>query len=140
MKSELDVIRPDAQRSLTPSRERELGAIVTDMWSNAETLLRAELDLGLAKLDLRVEKLKHSLLLATLGGAIVYAGVLLLLAAAVLGLSQVMAPWLSALLLGVVVTAVGATLLMRGEDTAAAALESDEHSPRETRAMKEAIK
>lgn len=140
MKSELDVIRPDAQRSLTPSAERELGAIVTDMWSNAETLLRAELDLGLAELDLRVEKLKRALLLATLGGAIVYAGVLMLLAAAVLGLSQVMAPWLSALLLGAVVTAVGATLLMRGEDKAEGALKSDEHSPRETRAMKEAIK
>lgn len=140
MKSELDVIRPDAQRSLTPSRERELSAIVTDMWSNAETLLRAELDLGLAELDLRVEKLKRALLLATLGGAIVYAGVLLLLAAAVLGLSQVMAPWLSALLLGAVVSAVGATLLMRSDDKAEAALKSDEHSPRETRAMKEAIK
>jgi len=140
MKSELDVIRPEAQQSLTPSRERELGAIVTDMWSNAESLLRAEVDLGLAELDLRVEKLKRALLLATLGGAVVYAGVLLLLAAAVLGLSQVMAPWLATLLLGAVITAIGATLSLRGEDKAEATFKSDEHSRRTTRAMKEAIK
>lgn len=140
MKAELDVIRPNAEPPFTPSHERELGAIVTDMWRNGENLLRAELDLGLAELDVRVVKLKHSLLMGTIAGATVYAGILLLLAAAVLGLSQFIAPWLSALLLGAVVTAVGATLLMRGEDTTKAAQQPDPHSERSTRTMKEAIK
>jgi putative superfamily III holin-X len=43
---------------------------------------------------------------------------MVLLAAAVLGLATVMAPWLAALIVGVVVTLVGATLFLVGRKAA----------------------
>jgi len=152
MKQEFDVVSPatpDALRSSLPrgasapfeaSRERELGAIVSDMWINAEKLLRQEVELGLAELSLRADKLKQGLLSAAIAGAFLFAGVLTLLATVVLGLSKVMEPWLAALIVGSLVTGVGVTLLMRGEHKLEQATTPDEHLHRTTRAMKEAIK
>jgi len=140
MRTELDVARNPQPEPVSVSRERELGAIVADMWENGEKLVRQELELGLAELDIRVDKLKQSLLMATLGGATLYAGILVLLAAVVLGLSKVMEPWLAALIVGGLVTGAGTTLVLRGESKAVEAVKPDEHSHRTVRAMKEAIK
>jgi len=135
------------QRTGTPSgepdavsRERELSAIVTHMWDNAENLARQEMKLGLKEIDLRVDRLKQALIFGSVGGLTVYAGILVLLAAAVLGLATVMAPWLAALIVGGLVTAGGATMLMRGEQKAEGVVKPDEHSRRTVRAMKEAVK
>ena len=49
------------------------------------------------------------------GGVIAFSGWLALLAAAILGLSQVLAPWLSALIVAVVVIALGAGLALFGK-------------------------
>jgi uncharacterized protein (DUF2062 family) len=49
------------------------------------------------------------------GGLITFSGWLVLLAAAVLGLSTVVAPWLAALIVGLVVLALGAALLFFGK-------------------------
>jgi hypothetical protein len=148
MRAELEVVRNrptdtgsvSGERELSVSRERELGAIVADMWENGEKLVRQELELGMAELDLRIDKLKQSLLMATIGGAVLYAGVLVLLAAAVLGLANVVAPWLAALIVGGPITAVGAFMVLRGEQKAVESVKPDEHSHRTARAMKEAIK
>ena len=129
--------RPDP---LTTSSEREVGAIVADVWENAEKLVRQELELGLAELDRRVDKLKIGLVTAAIGGAVLYGGVLVLLAAVVLGLSEVMAPWLAALIVGGVVTAIGAAMGMGGGNKAAEAAKPDEHLHRTARAMKEVVK
>jgi hypothetical protein len=140
MKQEFELMPPKAPASLSVSGERELGTIVSDMWLNAEKLLRQELELGLAELSLRADKLKQGLLSAAIAGAFLFAGVLTLLATVVLGLSKVMEPWLAALIVGSVVTSVGVTLLMRGEHKIEQAGTPDEHLHRTTRAMKEAIK
>jgi hypothetical protein len=50
------------------------------------------------------------------GGICVFAGLLVLLAAAVLGLATVLPPWLSALIIGVLVVALGAGLLLLGKN------------------------
>lgn len=140
MKQDFDVMPPRARDSLSVSGERELGAIVSDMWLNAEKLLRSELELGLAELSLRADKLKQGLLSAAIAGAFLFAGALSLLAAVVLGLSKVMEPWLAALIVGGLVSGVGVTLLTRGEHKVEQAVTPDEHLHRTTRAMKEAIK
>jgi len=140
---ELEVVRtPSSEESgeRPVASERELSAIVTHMWENAETLVRAELDLGLKELDIRVDKLKQSLLMASIGGAVLYAGVLTLVATIVIGLSKVMEPWIAALIVGVLVTGVGAAMCMRGEKKGEEAVKPDEHLHRTTRAMKEAFK
>jgi hypothetical protein len=126
--------------TLTTSNERQVGAIVADVWENAEKLVRQELELGLAELDRRVDKLKIGLVSATIGGAVLYAGLLTLLAAVVLGLSNVMAPWLAALIVGLVVTGVGAAMGKFGASKAAESAQPDQHLDRTVRAMKEAVK
>jgi uncharacterized protein (DUF2062 family) len=120
--------------------EREVGAILTHMWENTEKLARQELDLGLKEVDIRVDKLKASLLRGVLVGATIYAGVLVLLAAIVLGLSKVMEPWLAALIVGGIVSGIGATLMMKGETPDPEAAKKEQQSARNTRAMKEATK
>jgi len=140
---ELEVVRTPASEASGErpfGNERELSAIVTHMWENAETLVRAELDLGLKELDIRVDKLKQSLLMATIGGAVLYAGVLTLVATIVIGLSKVLEPWIASLIVGVLVTGVGAVMCMRGEKKGEEAVEPDEHLHRTKRAMKEAFK
>jgi hypothetical protein len=140
MKQEFDPRPPAATDPLATSHERELGAIVSDMWINAEKLLRQEVELGLAELSLRADKLKQGLLSGAIAGAFLFAGFLTLLATVVLGLSKVMEPWLSALIVGALTTAVGVTLGLRGEHKTVQAVTPDEHLHRTTRAMKEAIK
>lgn len=140
---QVDIVarRPiDDARDYIKGEEREVSAILTHMWENGEKLVRQEMDLGLKEIDIRVDKLKQSLIMGTIGGATLYAGILVLLAALVLGLSTVLEPWLAALIVGGVVTAIGGTLVMRGEHKAVEAVTPDEHSHRTVRAMKEAIK
>jgi hypothetical protein len=131
---------PITRDQLTTSSQREVGAIVADVWENAEKLLRQELELGLAEIDRRVDKLKIGVATAAVGGAVLYGGVLTLLAAVVLGLSEVMAPWLAALIVGLVVTGIGAAMGKGGSSKAAESAKPDEHLNRTVRAMKEAVK
>jgi len=54
------------------------------------------------------------------GGLIAFSGWLALIAAAILGLAKVVAPWLAALIVGVVVLVIGAGLLFFGKSRLAA--------------------
>lgn len=128
------------REALSANNQRELGAIVADVWENAEKLVRQELELALAEVDRRVDKLKIGVTTAAIGGAVLYAGILTLLAAVVLGLATVMAPWLAALIVGGVVTGIGATMSQRGGHKAGESVKEDEHLHRTVRAMKEAVK
>jgi hypothetical protein len=94
---------------------RPLGTIIAELWENTERLARQEIALGLAQVDQRVDHIKGDLARVTLGGAVLYAGVLSLVAAMVLLLAKAIDPWLSALIVGVVVGGTGYALLQRGQ-------------------------
>jgi len=138
---ELRPLQPRREPDLSVSQEREVGAIVADMWENGEKLVRQEIDLGLAELQIRADKLKASLLEGAIMGAIYNAGAMVLLAAVVLGLSEVMAPWLAALLVAVASIGTGYTLQWRAKQNAIQAV-ADTENPRTQRtveAMKEGL-
>jgi hypothetical protein len=127
------------ESSLT--RQRELGAVLTDMWENGEKLVRQEIDLGLAEFQVRADKLKKSLLEGAIMGAIYNAGVLVLLASIVLGLSEVMAPWLAAMLVAIAAIGTGYFLQYRAKQNAIKAV-ADADNPRTQQtveAMKEGV-
>jgi hypothetical protein len=107
--------------------EPPIRELVTDLWENTETLVRQELELALAHLDVRVRRVKNDLTAAAIGGSVLYAGVLALVAAAILLLAKVVAPWVSALIVGGIVTGVGFVLLQKG-----AAAARRELAPQET--------
>jgi hypothetical protein len=104
--------------------ERPLSAIVLDLWEKTESLVRQEMRLGLAEAEEKVDVLKTELeaKLAALkvelaakavGGAVLFAGLLTLVAAVVLLLAQAVAPWVAALIVGVASSAGGFVLVRR---------------------------
>lgn len=94
--------------------KRSLGDIVGDVTSEFGTLVREEIALARAEVQQTLSQAVGDIVAIVLGGFVAYTGLLVLIAAAVLGLATVVAPWLSALLIGAVLALIGAILLRRG--------------------------
>jgi hypothetical protein len=92
--------------------EKPLRELLSELWENSEKLVRQEFQLALSELDDRIDKAKMALMSAAIGGAVIYAGVLAIVAALILLLAEVMAPWLAALIVGAV-AAIGGVLLLQ---------------------------
>jgi hypothetical protein len=91
----------------TPSLLRRL---VTDV----STLFAQELALLKAETTEAIGDLKAATVSMAMGGAVAFMGLFFLLLAAVYGLSNVVDPWLAALIVGGVVTLIGVIMLMTG--------------------------
>jgi xanthine/uracil permease len=91
-------------------------------------LVRQEIALFKAELGEKLSQMGLGAALLVAGGIIAFSGWFALLAAAILGLSHVLAPWLSALIVGVVVIALGAGLALFGKSR----LKADALVPRRT--------
>jgi len=109
--------RPVARR--VTNSERPVTEIIDDLWHNTQRLARQELELALTQLERKTEQLKTDLRAAVLGGAVLYAGLLAVVAASILLLSKVMDPWIAALLTGAVVSATGMALVQKAKREAA---------------------
>ena len=79
------------------------------------TLFRQEMALATAEVSGKLTKLLTGVASVAAGGAVLYAGFLALLAAAVLGLANVMAAWLAALIVGATVVLLGIVLVYVGK-------------------------
>jgi len=78
------------------------------------TLLRQELALAGAEIFRTMRLLLAAAASLAVGGAVLFAGLLAMLAAAVLGLSTVLHPWLAALVIGAAVAVIGIVLVSVG--------------------------
>jgi hypothetical protein len=78
------------------------------------TLFRQEVALATAEVTDAIRQLTAGVISIVSGGAILFAGFLVLLAAAVLGLSNVVEPWLAALIVGGVVAVIGVIMVIVG--------------------------
>jgi len=94
--------------------DQRLSDILANMLKNADNLLRQEVDLALAKLEAKVNTAKSDLVTTTTGGAVLYAGILALVTACILGLSRVLEPSLAALVVGLAVSGIGYSMLQSG--------------------------
>lgn len=104
----------DASNPAVPE-ERSLRDLVGQLSHHGSTLIQQEVALAKAELAESAKELKQGFWSAATGSLVLYAGILTLIAAAVLLLAQAVASWLSALIVGGAVTAVGAVLLGRGK-------------------------
>jgi hypothetical protein len=111
-----------------PRAGRPVATLLSDLANEIGTLLRQEIALFKAELQEKLRLLSQGAGAVVAGGLIAFSGWLALLAAAILGLSEILAPWLSALIVGVVVIALGAGLLMFGKGR----LDADALVPRRT--------
>lgn len=77
-------------------------------------LLRQELALAVAEISRSMRVMLGAAASVAVGGAVLFMGLLAMLAAAVLGLATVLHPWLAALLIGATVAVVGIVLVLLG--------------------------
>lgn len=98
-----------------PKSERSVAALLTDLANQTSALFRQEAALLKAELHEKLDRIGHGVTALAVGALIAFSGWLALLAAAVLALATVVAPWLAALIVAVVVLLAGAALLYLGK-------------------------
>jgi hypothetical protein len=98
--------------------ERSLGDLFSDLSRETTTLVRQEVQLAKAELTQSATEAARGIGMLLAGGAVAYAGLLFLLLAIVFGLIQAgWDAWLSALIVGLVVVAIGAILVLRARES-----------------------
>ena len=114
MLSDESRLGPDVEAArLQPGRP--VSVLLSDLARETGTLVSQEIALFKAELQEKLGRLGGGVGALAAGGMIAFSGWLVLLAAAVLGLSHVVAPWLAALIVGLVVLAIGGGLLLFGK-------------------------
>ncbi len=100
---------------------RSLIGLFSDLWRETSTLVREEAELARAEISEKVEQMESAIASLAIGAAVLFAGVLVLLFAAVAALAEVLPPdsaaWLSPLIIGLVVVAIGAVVLAKGRSS-----------------------
>ena len=93
---------------------RPLGELFTELKQETRTLIKQEMELVRVEFSEKISQVVKDVISLGVGGVLLYTGVLTLVAAIVLGLAKFMPPWLSALLVSIVLLVIGAVLLMKG--------------------------
>src|SRR5262245_9874261 len=94
---------------------RSLGEMFADLTRDTQTLIQHNINLAKTELAENASRMKGSVILIAAGGLIAYAGLLAIVAAAVLGLIAIgLAAWAAALLGGIVTAVIGYVLLNVG--------------------------
>jgi hypothetical protein len=108
--------------------ERSLGELFAELARETSSLVRQEVELAKTELTHKATQVGKDAGVIGAGGAVAYAGLLVLLAAAVLGLGELMPLGLSALVVGLVVGAIGYFMIQKGRND----LKTADLTPRET--------
>ena len=104
----------------TNTQRRSLIGLFSDLWRESATLIRKEAELAKAEISEKVTAVGTGIGSLAVGGAVLFAGFLLVLFAGVAGLGQILpaelAPWLSPLIVGAAALLVGWILLAAGRE------------------------
>lgn len=96
---------------------RGMVGMLSSLLNDFTSLVRQEIALGKAEMQQNIKRAGAAIASIVVAGAVLNAGLLVLLAAAVLGLSHVLAPWLSALIVGAIVVIIGMSMMKKARDT-----------------------
>jgi drug/metabolite transporter (DMT)-like permease len=98
-----------------PQDERSLGDLFAELSRETGVLVRKEVELASTELTNKARVAGTHVGLVAAGGALAHAGLLVLLAALVIGLAQLgVTPWLSALIVALVTMGIGYALVNTG--------------------------
>ena len=112
-----------------PPGDRSLGELLAELMRETTTLVRQEVTLAKNEMTQKASEAGKQVASLAVGGAVAYAGLLAIIAALILMLIHAGMPaWGAALLVGVVVAAVGGALVSKG----LAALKRQDLVPRQT--------
>lgn len=101
----------------TPNGDRESQSafgLLRRLTDELATLLRQELALATTEVSRSMRVMLAGAASLAVGGAVLFTGLLAMLAAAVLGLATVLHPWLAALVIGAAVALIGIVLVLVG--------------------------
>jgi len=108
--------------------EPSLGQLFAELTEEMTTLVRQEVALATTELGQKASRVGRDVGFLAVGGAVVYAGLLAIIAACILALALIMPTWLAALIIGIVVVALGYGLVRMG----LGALKREDLAPRQT--------
>jgi hypothetical protein len=111
-------------------RARPLTGLVSDLVHETTALFRKEVELAKVELTEKAGLLAGGLQRAALGGALLFTGLLFILAAVALALALVLPPWAAALAVGVPVAGAGLIALLSGRRALARASSAPERTVR----------
>ena len=94
---------------------RSIGDLFAELSRETSQLVKKEVELATTEMTAKARKAGGQVGVAAAGGALAHAGLLVFLAALVLGLSEMgVRPWLSALIISVLTLIIGYVLVNRG--------------------------
>lgn len=98
----------------TRQDNRSLGDLFSQLTQEMTTLVRQEVALAKTEMTDKFGKMRRDIIMIAVGAMLAWAGFLTLIATVILALSQVMAPWLAALIVMVIVLGLGVAFLLYG--------------------------
>lgn len=132
------------QNTRTTVREDQpVSALLSDLTQEVTQLFRQEVELAKAEASEKVSQTVKGAISLTIGGAVAYAGLLVLLATAVIALAYVFPLWQAALIVAVVTLIIGMIMVMSGRKKMKAQnlkLEKTAHTLRQDKDMVQAHK
>lgn len=111
------------------SDDRSLGELFADLAKESSVLVRQEVALAKSELSQKAGQVGKDIGFLAVGGLVLYAGLLAIIAAIIILLGTVGVPWwLSALVVGILVAGAGYFMVQRG----LTALKREDLAPRQT--------
>jgi drug/metabolite transporter (DMT)-like permease len=118
----------------TAPADRSLGELFAELTQETTTLVRQEVQLATTEMSRKAAEVGKDVGYLVAGAAVAYAGLLALVAAIIIIVAHALPWWASALLVGLVVTGIGAYLVYMGLQN----LKQTDLAPRQTiEALKE---
>ena len=109
--------------------DRSLGELFADLARETGDLVRKEVSLAKVEMTQKASKVGKDVGFLAVGGLVLYAGLLAIIAALIIGLASLGLPaWISALIVGLVVAGVGYFLVQKG----LSALKREDLAPTQT--------
>lgn len=107
-----------ADSRVKTEEDASIGTLLTNLTHEVSDLFRKETELAKAEMSEKTGQVMGGIASIAIAGAVLLSGFLVLLAAAVFGLNEVLpvetTPWLSALIVGGVVVIIGMIMLQAG--------------------------
>lgn len=102
----------------TAADNRSLGDLMAELSRETGRLVQKEIELATTELSGKISDATRSVAVAAAGGALVHAGLLVFLAALVIGLAQLgVQPWLAAVIVAGVTMIAGYAFVRKGTST-----------------------
>jgi xanthine/uracil permease len=96
------------------SNERSLGELFAELSRKTTLLVRKELELAKTEMTEKATEAGKNIGFLVIGGAVLYTGLLFILAAIAILLADVVPDWLAAFIVGLVVAVIGLVLVQKG--------------------------